>query len=113
MVRVRRDVRLAALPARLPDEVAGPVLDAVEALAIGGDGLHAGGGVVAAARLVQGRHLAAGSRYAVDLPGVEPKGRRRSARSRAGSTRTCTAGGRPVRRSSARTSMRSARRPSR
>ncbi|WP_026403697.1 hypothetical protein [Actinomadura rifamycini] len=68
MVFVRRDVRLSALPDGLPDEVAGPVLDAVEALAIGGDGLHAGGGVVAAARLVQGRHLAAGSRYAVELP---------------------------------------------
>lgn len=69
MVSVRRDVRLSAPPAGLPDEVVGPVLDAVEALAIGGDGLHAGGGTVAAARLVQGRHLAAGSRYAVDLPG--------------------------------------------
>ncbi|MFD0901565.1 hypothetical protein [Actinomadura sediminis] len=69
MVRLRHDVRLAALPGSLPDEVVRPILDAVEGLAIGGDGLHAGGGVIAAARLVQGRHLAAGSRYAIELPG--------------------------------------------
>ncbi|QFG22392.1 hypothetical protein [Actinomadura sp. WMMB 499] len=68
MVRLRRGVRLSPLPERLPDEVVRPLLDAVEGLAIGGDGLHVGDAVIPRARLVQGRHLAAGSRYRVELP---------------------------------------------
>lgn len=72
MVRLRRGVRLSAFPESVLDEVVRPILDAVEGLAIGGDGLHVGDGVIARARLVQGRHLVAGSRYRVELP--EPDG---------------------------------------
>ncbi|MFB4313884.1 hypothetical protein [Actinomadura sp. 21ATH] len=74
MARFRFRTRLAALPRPLPDEIVQAVLDAAEGMTFDDGGeLRLGDGTLGAARLISGRHLAAGARYRIGLDAGETR----------------------------------------